>query len=210
MKRRAIFFTADWHIGHQSILHLSKRPFTDLEHMQRTLIRNYNACVPAGGICYFLGDMGLCNSKALIKVTSQLNGTKVLVLGNHDKGVEALHKLGFDVVCYGITLQIAKQKVTMSHCPLLGLYREDTRKMNGSTGKENWYRELNPKNAKFTRKDEDQFHLHGHIHSPNSGRSKKIEGRQYDIGIDANKYIPVPQSRIESWVARSNYENRIN
>lgn len=202
MKRRAIFFTSDWHIGHQNVLKLSKRPFKDLDHMHKVLINNYNACVPVDGICYFLGDMGLCNAETLKGVISQLNGTKVLILGNHDKGTEAMYKLGFDVVLYGANIQIARNKVTMSHCPLLGVYRENTEGMTGSDGSENWHGEKRDSRMRFTLVNHGQFHLHGHIHSPNGGRSDKIEGRQCDVGVDANKYMPISISKIESWISK--------
>ena len=202
MKRRAIFFTSDWHIGHQNVLKLSKRPFKDLDHMHKVLINNYNACVPVDGICYFLGDMGLCNAETLKGVISQLNGTKVLILGNHDKGTEAMYKLGFDVVLYGANIQIARNKGTMSHWPLLGVYRENTEGMTGSDGSENWHGEKRDSRMRFTLVNHGQFHLHGHIHSPNGGRSDKIEGRQCDVGVDANKYMPISISKIESWISK--------
>lgn len=205
MSRKSVYFTSDWHIGHANVIEYSKRPFRDCEHMHRVLINNYNACVPEDGVCYFLGDMGLCQGDLIKQVVDQLNGTKILILGNHDKGLEAMYKLGFDVVLYGATIQVAKNRVTMSHCPLLGVYREDTTGMRGGAVGENWHGESRQSRARFTVPDYGQFHLHGHIHSPNRGKSKKILGKQYDVGVDANGYRPVHISRIESWIA--NYLN---
>lgn len=199
MERRVTFFTSDWHIGHAKVIQLSKRPFRDVDHMREVLINNYNATVPEDGICYFLGDMGLTNGDELEKTVARLNGTKILILGNHDKGPEAMYKKGFDAVMYGAQLFVAGQVVTLNHCPLLGVWREDLSKMEKPRGT-NWHGDH--KNERFSNVDRGQFHLHGHVHSPNGGVSQKILGKQFDVGVDANNYRPVSISQIESWIAK--------
>ena len=72
----------------------------------------------------------------------------------------------------------------------------------------NWHGEDKQFDKGFSLPDFGQFHLHGHIHSPNvddidgKPKSQKILGKQYDVGVDANKYKPVSISVIESWVAK--------
>lgn len=195
------FFTSDWHIGHAKSIVYDKRPFTDLFHMHRVLINNFNATVPVDGVTYFLGDIGVSDVEQTKEVISKLNGTKILVLGNHDKGVNAMYNAGFDVVMYGAKLVIANEIVTLSHCPLLGVYREDTTGMKGSSPGENWHGEHRFRFNVYTVKDEGQFHLHGHIHSPNGGKSEKILDRQYDVGVPANSFRPVSIAQIESWIS---------
>lgn len=170
--------------------------------MEEALIRNYNANVPEEAVCYFLGDMGFCGSEALRSVISRLNGTKILILGNHDKKQNSMYNAGFDAVLNSASMFIQGQLVTMSHCPLLGVYRENTEGMRNSDGTENWHGETNSKYSPYTIPDRGQIHLHGHIHSPNGGKSKKIEGRQMDIGVDANNYRPVHLSEVESFIAK--------
>jgi len=199
MNRKNIFFTSDWHLFHKNVIKLSERPFKDIEHMHKVLINNYNSCVPEEGIGYFLGDMGFHANGVLKKVISQLNGRKVIITGNHDIGVNALYNAGFDIVLNSASLIIAKQLVTLSHYPLLGVYREDITKMKNAILSDNWYGET--KNKKNGVSDIGQFHLHGHIHSPNKGQSVKILGRQYDVGVDANKFFPVSISALESWIS---------
>jgi calcineurin-like phosphoesterase family protein len=198
--RKLVFFTSDWHLGHQNCLRLDSRPFTDLAHMHRVLINNFNACVPKGSITYFLGDMGLCAGDLITRVLAQLNGTKVLVIGNHDKNPSAMYRMGFDVVLNSAMIYVAHQRVTMSHCPLRGVYREDTAGMKGAMPGSNWHGDH--KQLAYSIQDIGQFHLHGHIHSPNGGRSERILGRQFDVGVVANKYRPVSISQIESWIAK--------
>jgi calcineurin-like phosphoesterase family protein len=198
MNFKPTFFTSDWHISHENVLKYDERPFKDLNDMHESLIKRYNACVPNSGICYFLGDMGN-KTEDMKKVINRLNGTKVLILGNHDKGITSMYNCGFDVVLNSASFYIGDNRITMSHCPLMGIRREDTSKMKNPN--ENWHGESNPKHQRCSLKDEGQFHLHGHIHS-RSGRleSKKILDKQYDIGVAANNYTPVSISKIESWV----------
>jgi len=203
MNKRQIYFTSDWHLGHIASLKFDARPFKDVNHMHETLIRNYNSVVPEDGVCYFLGDMGITKSDTVSKVVARLNGTKILLLGNHDKGMTAMFNMGFDAVLYGAVLYICKERVTMSHCPLLGTYRENTTLMERGNPLENWHGELRTTHNILSFKDEGQFHLHGHIHSrKGKPQSKKIEGKQYDIGVTANNYRPVSMSQIESWIAK--------
>ncbi len=204
--RKRIFFTADTHFFHANAIKFDNRPFTDVEHMHRVLINNYNACVPEDGICYFLGDVGFNNNAELKKLLSKLNGTKVLILGNHDKNTNAMYNIGFDAVMHSATLFIAGEKVTLSHYPLLGVKREDTAGMRNSTEGENWHREAS--HRKFALEDIGQFHLAGHLHAPNGGKSKVKQGRQWDIGVPGNNYTPVSISKVESWIGRTKNEEK--
>ena len=206
--RKPKFATADWYIGHANSIKFDNRPFQDVGEMHRALIRNYNAQVPANGICYFLGDIGTHSSELTKSILSQLNGTKVIIVGNHDKNTDALYQMGFDVVLHSATTYIQGERVTMSHCPLRGVFREDVSDMKGAKEGDNWHGEH--KNQAFSVENEGQFHLHGHVHSPNGGKSTKILNRQYDVGVVANGYRPVPFSIIESWISRTKAEENGN
>ena len=199
--RKGQFFTSDWHVGHANVLVFDNRPFKDLNHMHEVLVNNYNATVTQDDVCYFLGDMGLGNSDALKNVISRLNGTKVLVLGNHDKGVNSMYNIGFDVVINSASLVVAGKQVTMSHCPLRGIQREDVSQMRGSKPFESWHGESRHDN--YSLPDWGQYHLHGHIHStPNNGKPRSTN-RQWDVGVAANNYRPVAIKVIESWVSKN-------
>lgn len=199
-KRKPIFFTSDLHIGHANVIVFDKRPFKDVDHMHRVLINNYNATVPKNGICYFLGDIGLCKSDVLINVMKELNGTKVLVMGNHDRNTHSMYAQGFDVVLNAGIFYIGNHRVSMSHCPLPGVKREEITGMKGAKDGENWHGEF--KNAKFTSQDLTvDFHLHGHIHSgPHCDKPVRTD-KQFDVGVAGNNYRPVSISEIESWIA---------
>lgn len=196
--RRGIYFTSDWHVGHANVLVYDQRPFRDLPHMHRVLINNYNATVRPEDLCFFLGDMGLGKGDLLQSVISELQGTKVLILGNHDKGATAMHRIGFDIVLNAATLEIAGQLVTMTHCPLRGVWREDTTDMRGAAEGDMWHGEH--KQQRFSTENTGQFHLHGHTHK---GPEERTLGRQWDVGVRANDYRPISISAIESWIATS-------
>lgn len=196
-----VYFTSDWHIGHKNVLKFDQRPFKDLDDMHESLIKTFNHYVPKHGITYFLGDMGLCSHGLLKSVIERLNGTKIIILGNHDGNMYSMYNAGFDVVLYKASIMIGNHSVTMSHCPLRGVYREDTSEMKGAKEGDNWHKE-STYGYKFAWPDTGQFHLHGHIHSPNGGKSQKILDRQFDVGVPANGYKPVSISEIESFIAK--------
>jgi calcineurin-like phosphoesterase family protein len=209
MNNKPTFFTSDWHCGHENAIKFDNRPFGSLHEMHETLIARYNATVPKTGICYFLGDMGN-KTEDIRKVISRLNGIKVLLLGNHDKGMITMYNCKFDVVLYHASIYIGNNLVTMSHCPLRGVLREDTSNMRKSvdTPFENWHGESRLKHQKSSINNEGQYHLHGHIHSHiDKSQSVKILDKQYDVGIVANKYTPVSLSTIESWINLDKLKN---
>lgn len=196
---RPIFFTSDLHVGHQNVIIFDKRPFKDLDHMHEVLINNYNSTVPKNGICYFLGDVGLGSGEVLKNFISRLNGTKVLILGNHDKSMFAMYDRGFDVVLNSAIIYIGDNRVSLSHCPLPGIFREDISEMKNAMPGDNWHGES--KNIKFTSYDDTvDFHLHGHIHSTFHNGKPKSTDRQYDVGVAANDYRPVSMKQILSWI----------
>lgn len=202
------FVTSDLHIGHEKAIEFDHRPFRNLQHMHSKIIDNFNGVVPTEGITYFLGDIGFNNKDQTREVIQALNGTKICVLGNHDPGVEAVLKLGFDLAIYGAVIYIQGQRVTMSHCPLKGVFREPTAHFRSEHSKGNWHGEN--KNHRYTFSDEGQFHLHGHIHSSklteslseDNGKRHIYLGRQMDVGCPAHNYRPVSFSHVESWIMR--------
>lgn len=201
MTKPLIYFTSDWHVGHENCLKFDERPFKNLDHMHEELVSNFNHLVPKHGITYFLGDMGLCSKGLLRSVISRLNGLKILVRGNHDGNMYSMYNAGFDLVLDKAQINIGDSIITMTHCPLKGVRRENTTGMRGASPGENWHKEYLYKD-KFSIEDFGQFHLHGHVHARGVDKNGKhiIEGRQMDVGVPAWNYMPVSISKIESWV----------
>lgn len=85
-----IWLISDTHFGHKNILTFRRkdgtplRPHSSIEEHDQCLIDNWNRVVGKSDKVYHLGDVGFFNVTRFDQVFSQLNGTKVLIKGNHD------------------------------------------------------------------------------------------------------------------------------
>ena len=187
------WFTSDWHLGHANVLKFcaKTRPFQTLEEMTHRLIDNYNQRVKEGDTCYFLGDFAFkldVGREALL----QLKGSKILVIGNHDKGMQSCKNMGFDAVVSSLSIKTAGIRITCSHFPLFGVWREDCKGFKNYNGEDRWHGELKYSESFDILEDTGQTaHLHGHLHSPNGGISSPILGRQLDVGVDCRDLSPI-------------------
>lgn len=177
--------------------------------MHRVLVNNYNSTVGPDDICYFLGDIGF--REAGYEIVPKMNGKKICVLGNHDKSKEKMYKMGFDLVLNGAMITIGKSIITMTHCPLRGVFRESNVNQDGEQMKnfrpfELWHGES--RHDEFSFPDFGQFHLHGHCHKRKG--NDVIADRQWDIGVVGNGFKPVSFSAIESWIAKYNQNLKEN
>ena len=199
-ERRKIWFTSDLHFGHHNSITFDQRPFQDINHMHRVLVNNWNAVVNDEDTVYVLGDVGIFSSEKTKKVVAELKGIKILIKGNHDKGINAMMNIGFSAVLNYAAITIAGELVTMSHCPLRGVFREDVTGMRNAVAGDNWHGES--KHVHLSVENNGQFHLHGHIHSGPANDKPREVGRQYDVGVPSNNYRPISLSQLESWIAK--------
>lgn len=86
-----IFFISDTHFGHENMLHFTNysgermRPFDSIEELDELMIENWNKMVGPNDKIYHLGDVVYhCGNRD--QILSRLNGDKVLIKGNHDRG----------------------------------------------------------------------------------------------------------------------------
>jgi len=79
-----LFFTADTHFGHESIIRLCKRPFKSVEAMDESLISRWNAKVAPNDVVYHVGDISFRAGNPPLSYLERLNGQIHLVIGNHD------------------------------------------------------------------------------------------------------------------------------
>lgn len=104
------WFTADTHFHHKRILELCKRPFKDIDHMDEVLIANWNNRVHPNDIVFHLGDFGFFRYKPDWKeLLARLNGTKIILKGNHDDQVLTCIK--------SIHLHLAGKDLLLVHRP---------------------------------------------------------------------------------------------
>lgn len=79
-----LWFASDHHFGHTNIIKFANRPFSSVEEMNETMIKNHNAVVQDDDHVWFLGDVAF-NRDVFHAVMPRLKGKKRLILGNHDK-----------------------------------------------------------------------------------------------------------------------------
>lgn len=110
-----IYFTADLHLGHVNILKYCSRPFSCAEHMDETLINNWNSVVKPMDTVYVLGDFAMRDPRSYLE---RLYGDFYLIPGNHDRASKwpgpattVLPKIH--------TLYYTAQHVVLCHYPML-------------------------------------------------------------------------------------------
>ena len=179
-----LYWTSDTHFFHKGIIRLSKRPFDSVEHMNASLIANWNARVGKLDTVIHVGDMLFGNSKKWNEVLDQLNGEIILVEGNHDRmnNPNSTTRARFKSIHSILELDVAGQFVHVCHYPMLS-WRDRQR---GS------------------------IHAHGHSHGgtareivcPVDGTVLVPPCRRLDVGVDcatrygAPAYSPIKHSEL--------------
>lgn len=83
---RNYWFISDTHFWHQNILKWGRNQFTTVEEMNEHIIQKWNSVVKPGDYVYHLGDvwMGGKDQATHHWLMNRLNGSKTLIVGNHD------------------------------------------------------------------------------------------------------------------------------
>lgn len=117
MANGKIFVIADTHFGHEQILNYEKRPFADVDIMDKELIKNWNSVVTSSDTVFHLGDVTFRNKEQTVEILSKLKGRKILIEGNHDtaRSLKWWYDVGFaEVYKYPI---IFNDFFVLSHKP---------------------------------------------------------------------------------------------
>jgi calcineurin-like phosphoesterase family protein len=113
-----IFLISDPHFYHANIIEYEDRPFKDVNAMNFALISRWNNIVSKKDKIICLGDFAFANKEIVRGIVAELNGYKVLVMGNHDRrhSVKWWLETGFnEVSAYPI---IYKESYILSHEPV--------------------------------------------------------------------------------------------
>lgn len=160
------YFTSDQHFGHFNIIRLSHRPFASADEMDETMIAKWNAKVKADDTIYVLGDL-FFRSANVEPILNRLNGSKHLVLGNHDHSWTGRVRLAdyFESVQTMKEIDVCGAPATLCHYPMLS-YPHARR----------------------------GYMIYGHIHN-NTGDDYwpliMRRPRMLNAGVDVNGYEPV-------------------
>lgn len=112
------FICGDLHLGHRGITKFlrpdgsKERPWDDVEEMNEALIANWNSVVRPKDTVIVLGDFVI--NRSALPLAARLNGTKELVMGNHDT-MRAEEYLVYFKKLHGVKVF---DDCVMSHIPL--------------------------------------------------------------------------------------------
>lgn len=111
-----IFFTADTHFCHTSILRMADRPFETIEEHDAYLLDMWNATVGPRDLVYHLGDFAhKAEPEKAARIFDRLNGVKHLITGNHD--LQATRALAWASQQDRLPLKIDADKIMLDHYP---------------------------------------------------------------------------------------------
>lgn len=115
VKERVI---GDLHFFGKEMLNIIPRPFSTVEEMNAYMIEAWNAETSPDDIVFVVGDFfdaQYCTKQEMFTILDSLNGTKILIVGNHDKLYLDLYKeYGLTVIEYPI---VKDQFWILSHEP---------------------------------------------------------------------------------------------
>ena len=117
MSKRKIFVISDTHFGHNNIVVKFGRrhDFHDINHMNETIIKNWNSVVGKDDKVIHLGDVAhKIHPKDLNDIMNRLNGSKYLILGNHDK----VNVLLPYFTTIRSSLQLRDKQLILTHIPI--------------------------------------------------------------------------------------------
>jgi len=182
MKR---LFTADLHFNHGAILEYENRPYKSAEDMNRKIINQCNSQTKDEDIVYHIGDFSnFGNNKgvpglrlASKDLVSQLNGTWIMIEGNHDGNNKVkCHMRG----CYTM---VAKYRTWMSHYPSMDFYDDK------------WNKYMPIQKSKI------DVWLCGHVHSKwKYMYDYKNKILNVNVGLDCWNYNLVPETKLIAYI----------
>jgi len=108
---------SDTHFYHFNVIKYESRPFNTIKEMNKYMVKQWNSVVNKNDLVYHLGDVSLGKKEESRHILSQLNGIKILILGNHDHfSITAYKQMGFWKV-YDKSILLDKF-IILSHEPL--------------------------------------------------------------------------------------------
>ncbi len=185
----AKYFSSDLHFFHKNVITYCNRPWDNVEDMNEGLITIHNSVVKPEDTWYFLGDFAFGSNTKIKEVISRLNGKKIAVCGNHDRGAKKMMELGFDFACHELVLNVGKHRCRLSHFP----YRPTDDEI-ANLGYDARCLDRRPPRV------EGEFLLHGHSHS---SKDKVLKRNSLDIGVDGHDYKPWSESEVVGMINAS-------
>lgn len=197
-----VFYTSDTHFGHANIIKYCDRPFSGTQEMDEVMIAQWNNTVGIEDTVFILGDYAMGDRQKGLQYLRRMNGTKVLINGNHDRlspvnnnAWRHQHEYLFDeegntlfsavmdfseVSLPSIAKNKQNRKVLLSHYPYAGDH-DDLKK---------------DRYSQFRLRDEGKPLLHGHIHDDAWIQKSPTGAVMFNVGVDVNGFAPVEAQEI--------------
>ncbi|MDE5562865.1 MAG: metallophosphoesterase family protein [Clostridiales bacterium] len=180
-----IYFTSDLHLGHKNCIDFCSRPFASVDEMDEALISGWNNRVKNDDTVYIVGDL-VWESSDPLKYVKQLNGKKILIIGNHD--VKWLKRYGIATVSDDGRVELRDYAEYFIN---IAQYVETS--VDGVTITLCHYPMLEWKASRKLGSKKLGYLIHGHIHN---SRDKKYMPlwqlpHALNAGVDINNYAPV-------------------
>ena len=160
----SVFVTADNHYGHNKIRDYCHRPFANVTEMDEVMIANWNKVVAPQDEIHVVGDFAFCcTMDYALGIMKRLNGTKHLVVGNHDQLALEMNNIrpGTWKTIKDISeINIQGQRIILCHYPI---------------AEGHWHHAY-----------KGTWMLFGHVHGTFQNKGKSL-----DIGVDCWDYTPV-------------------
>lgn len=151
------YFISDLHFYHDNIIRLCNRPFNNSVEMNDAIIKRWNQKVTPRDEVFILGDLAFGDGEMANTVLRKLNGSKTLIVGNHDKFLKdyKFDKSLLKEISNYKEINEDGKKIVMFHYPIA--------EWNG------FYK--------------DSIHLYGHIHNHNIDYMDNMKNT-YNVGWD--------------------------
>ena len=158
------WFSSDLHLGHSNIVNLCRRPFADVDEMDRSIIDNINKSVKTDDYLYIVGDFCWGDVADIRRYRNLIRCANIVFIwGNHDKVLRrnvSLYRELFVSTHDILDISIDTQAISLCHYPML----EWNKFYYGA------------------------WHLFGHVH----GNLRPLPGSMAcDVGADCHGYKPV-------------------
>lgn len=189
-----LWFTSDTHFGHLNIIRYCDRPFKDQYHMDKVLINNWNSLISNDDIVIHAGDFCWGGKGEWIHLLHRLNGTKILVPGNHDRDKD-IPKEMFEMVAYGyLNMEIKDdkpQRITACHFPMLSWH-------HSHKGAWNLFGHWHSSTVHKPEGDgPDDKEVAEYVNNEEISYNK-LRPTQYDVGVDGNNYFPISYNQVKN------------
>ena len=154
---------SDLHFGHKRIMTFcqeTRSKYDDVNHMNESMVEEWNTLVDQDDQVILLGDIAFLSPHQAAGYLNRLNGTKILIIGNHDRHLLESHLFRdcFSAIHEYLEFKHDGRDIVLFHFPIL----------------------------QWAKMHYVSIHFYGHLHNKLSG----LEGyRARNVGMDATGKI---------------------